>query len=74
MFVCLKFYCFSWLVQLGGGPFSPIFLKIGDRLDAQMFLGVVLYDKNEIIFKKFQNWIFTPRTRGLKKRTPPLYG
>ena len=38
-----------------GGTFSPIFLKIGDRLDAQMFLGVVLYDKNENIFKNFQN-------------------
>ena len=58
-----------------GGTISSIFLKIGDRLDAQVFLGVVLYDKNGNIFEKFQNRIFTPRTRGLKKRTPPpLYG
>ena len=65
---------FLWRVSLGGGPFSPIFLQIGDGLDAQVFLVVVLYDKKENIFKKFQNWIFTARTRGLKKRTPPLYG
>ena len=38
-----------------GGPFSPIYLKIGDRLDAQVFLDVVLYDKKENVLKKFQN-------------------
>ena len=40
----------EYSVRIGGGPFSPIFLKIGDGLDAQMCLGVVLYDKNENIF------------------------
>ena len=39
----------------GGGPFSPIYPKIGDRLDAQVCLDVVLYDKKENIFKEFQN-------------------
>ena len=32
---------FIWLPLLGEGPFSPIFLKIGDRLDAQVFLGLI---------------------------------
>ena len=57
-----------------GGTNSSIFLNNEDTLDPQVFLGVVLCIKNEIIFKKCQNWIFTPPTRGLKKRTPPLYG
>ena len=38
-----------------GGTNSSIFLKIGDRLDAQVFLGVVLYNKHGIFFEKFQN-------------------
>ena len=44
----------TWYIGRGG-PFSPIYLKIGDRLDAQMFLGVAVYDIKENIFKNFQN-------------------
>ena len=47
-----------------GGTNSSIFLNIGETLYPQVFLGVVLCIKNEIIFLKFQNWIFTPPTRG----------
>ena len=38
------------LVEIGGGPFHKFFLQIGDRLDARVFLGVVLHDKNGNIF------------------------
>ena len=51
-----------------------IFLKIGDRLDAQVVLGVVLYNKHGNIFKEVKNSIFNPRTRGLKKWIPLFYG
>ena len=38
------------VLVVGGGPFSPIYLQIGDGLDAQVFFGVFLYDKKENIF------------------------
>ena len=56
------------------GTNSSLFLNIGDTFEPQVFLGVVLCIKNESILLKCQNGIFTPPTRGLKKRTPPLYG
>ena len=58
----------------GVGTNFSTFLNIGDTFGPQAFLGVVLYIKILNILEKFQNWIFCPPTRGLKKRTPPLYG
>ena len=55
-----------------GGTFSSMFLNIRNRFDPQMLLGVVLYTKNDFFSPKILNWIFYPRTRGLKKRTTPL--
>ena len=46
--------------RVGEGPFSPIFLKIRDRLDAQVFLGVFLYNKNDNILKKFKTEFLPP--------------
>ena len=39
----------------GGNYFINFFLKIGDRHDDQVFLGVVIYNKNENTSLKFQN-------------------
>ena len=45
----------------GGGTFFTFFpSKLGDRLDAQVFLGVVLYDKIENIKKKMSKLNFYP--------------
>ena len=41
--------------MIGGGTNSSLFLNIGDTLDPQVFLGVVLCIKNDFIFFKFQN-------------------
>ena len=43
-----------------GGTFIPIYLQIGDRLDAQLFLGVVLYDKKDFFFFNFKTEFLPP--------------
>ena len=54
--VGLDCYCYKTVVPLfamafaRGGTNSSIFLNIGETLDPQVFLGVVLCIKNEIIF------------------------
>ena len=61
--------------KLPKGQYSENHGRGGDHsklLLARMVLGVVWYIKNANIFEKVQNWIFTPRTRGLKLR-PPHY-
>ena len=45
----LELVC-SWTIPQCESPFSPIFLNIWARLDAQVFLGVVLYDKIKNIY------------------------
>ena len=69
--------CRAWsdsllLLWLGGETISSIFLKIGDRLDAQVFWGVVLYDKNGNIFKSFKTEFLTP-VPGVWKNGRPNY-
>ena len=59
-------------ILVGEGPFSPIFLKIGDRLDAQVLLVVVLYDKNKNIFVKNSKLNFYPLYQGSEKRDSPI--
>ena len=54
----------------GWGANSSIFLNIWDRFDPKEFLGVVLHIKKDNTFQIFQNWIITPRTRGLKNQIP----
>ena len=57
-----------------GGTISSIFLKIGDRLDAQVFLGVDLYNKYGNIKKKKKiETEFLPPYQGSEK-TDPWYG
>ena len=60
--------------QVEGDYFFHFFLKIGDSLDAQVFLGVVLYNKHGNI-KKNSKLNFYPPYQGSEKRDPPpLYG
>ena len=58
----------------GGGTISSIFLNIGVRLDAQLFLEVVLLDKKGNVFNKLTKLNFCPPYQGLKKRTPLFDG
>ena len=60
---------------VGGGTISSMFLKIGDILDAQVFLGVVLYNKHGNVFFLFISKLnFYPPYQGSEKTDPPLYG
>ena len=45
---CFKIVLFSIPPRLGGDLFFHFFLNFGDTFDRQVFLGVVLYIKNEI--------------------------
>ena len=55
-----------------GGTKSSIFLYIGYTLDPQVFLGVVLCIKTDIIKKKIENE-FLPPLPGVWKNGPPHY-
>ena len=53
------------LLYHGGGTISSIFLKIGNIPDAQVFLGVVLNDKNGNIKKNKIKTEFLPPVPGV---------
>ena len=63
----------EYLTNIRGGTISSIFLKIGDRLDAQVFLGVVLYNKHGIFFFFNFKTEFLPPVPGVWKNGPPHY-
>ena len=54
------------------GTISSNFLSIWDRFDSQVFLGVGLYIKTEIIFFKFSKLNFYPPYQGSEKLDPPI--